>query len=116
MENSNENSTLSTLWIITSILIFFVSLFYLLYNFIANRAQRTITKAVAWLTILFLELDSGLLLYDRVLNPLKSGPRWPKQDEIIIVLCIMYVVWCIVACWESYKARSMDLDDAIVDD
>jgi len=113
MENDNNGeSTLGLIATVTGLIIFVVSIFAIFYSFIARRARRKITMAVAWLVVFCLSVNALMMLYDRVLDPLKDGMfRWPDKPDIMLRLGIAYVLLYFFALWESRYRPELDLED-----
>jgi len=102
----DSESTLSIIAQVAGILIFVYSLFMLFYGFIDRRTDRMIVKAAAWWIVFLLMINSGMLFFDRVLEPLKDGAfRWPGKKDFVIYLCIAYVVLYILAMWDTISEK-----------
>ena len=107
--NDEEASTLELIALITGLILFLWSIFSIFYDFIANRTRRFILRALAWWIVFILEANALMLLYDRVLNPLKDGVwRWPAIPDTMINVGIAYVVVYIIAMWDTARVNKRE--------
>jgi len=109
MENAHNTpdtegeSTLGTIAIITGLILFLWSIFSIFFGIIENRTQRFSIRFFAFCTVAFAEIQAIFTLYDHVLAPLPGGAcRWPEYPHNFIYFGIFYAILYILAMLDTW--------------
>jgi hypothetical protein len=103
MEENEEVGTLGVFAGIAGIFLFFGCTLWFVYSFIGNRAQHNLTKAIAFIVSLLLEINVCMWFFFHVMEKDKQPGKVVFHKDFIIGCSIAWVVLLFWAAWEDSR-------------
>ena len=89
--------------------------FTFFHGIVKERADNRVIVHFTGFVLIFIQIFGTCLIYDRVLEPLKDGYRWPNIQYPIYVFGVAYVILFILACRAGSTERAREFAREILD-
>jgi drug/metabolite transporter (DMT)-like permease len=89
--NEERNDTSGLLSLIGLVLLI-LGIFNLMYSAMLKRTTNLGTLTLGAIVTFGTMISGMLLLWDRVIDPMKAGPRWPALDALFTIGVIVYIL------------------------